>query len=162
MDKIYISPVARSVPFDNSDTGFESENVRDAIVESYDTLESRINFPLTFGQQGLVTDSYIQGFFNISSDESPTYLPFECELITVSFGNENEVGSANVYIYEVDENVENQNLLYTLVVNGRSSYSPILSGIYIPQGHGTQVRIESLTNPKPSSPIVLILLRKTV
>lgn len=157
----YQIPHAESVPFDNIDTPFVSETVQDAIEESYNNLESRLNFPISYGQTGVVTDDYLQSYFNLPSDTSPLVMPFNIELLYITFVNANTTGSLTIYIYTVDENIENQQLLYSITVNGRSYYSPLITDKYISQGYGIQIRIQSLVTPKPSNPIVTLLLRAT-
>lgn len=102
---IFISPVARSVPFDNSTNGFVATNVQTAIEEATTTITGRM-FSAQFNGQGTIVNDWldIPGDTVISRD-TPFEIPWACNLVGFSFSNE-LVRSTTLEIYRAATGVE--------------------------------------------------------
>ena len=84
MPSIVVSPIARSVPFDNSTNGFIATEVQSAIEETY-THALRDRFFLLFGFDGTASSGrWLEGVGNVPSDGPPVVFPTSCVLKELS------------------------------------------------------------------------------
>lgn len=96
---------AEDVVFNNSTNDFVSDDVQDAIEEARDTLIGKI-FNQSFHDDGIVVSgrwlSMEDGLG--SSDEIPFVVPFDCELIAVTYTNEDPNTDGTIFIQKADYN----------------------------------------------------------
>ena len=81
------SPVATSVPFDNSTNGFTADNVQAAIEEAKTSATGRV-FQIAFVGNGTTGNQWIANTVAvIISNQTPYISPFFARLISVDYSN---------------------------------------------------------------------------
>lgn len=101
-------PVAEDVEFDNSTNGFVSDNVQDAIEEVQNKTIGAI-FNVTFNSSGIVFGTDFLSYSNdlATSDETPFVIPFSCELVSITYTNEDPNTDGTIFIQKSDFNSGN-------------------------------------------------------
>lgn len=87
---VFMSPTAKSTPFDNSTNGYASTNVQDAIEEGVTTAIQKPRFSITTVFNGTVGNNDWLGYDNlIPGDQVPIRVPLNCILkeITMYYKN---------------------------------------------------------------------------
>ena len=104
MSKIHITPVAESVPFDNSTNGFLSDNTQGAIEETSDTAGSS-RYAVIFASSGNTSAKYLEIFPSVTSDTSPFVIAENSEITSLSISAKNSTTcTVEVYINGVSIN----------------------------------------------------------
>ena len=88
MDKVYISPVAESIPFNNSENDFASTNVQEAIEEAREGGVGVPRYAVLCAYQGSSDDRWLEFFRDISSEDVPFVVAEDSVLKGASVGVE--------------------------------------------------------------------------
>ena len=117
-DAIKKSVVAESVPFDNENTSFQSENVQDAIEE----IGASASPGFSFGRNGnLSSNTWLRRPGNVPSNRAGVTIDIDNPVITrISCANRN-VETYDVEVYEHQGNSLNLTLIGTVTVNAATS-----------------------------------------
>lgn len=85
--KVYQSPVAAGIPFDNSTNGFVSDDVQDAIEELTDTFVGK-GFQTTFLGKGELKNKWMENEdSHIESNQTPNIFKYESRLVGIDYQN---------------------------------------------------------------------------
>lgn len=150
----------------NRPNGFVSEWVQPAIEEGQGAALGNDLDSMQFGISTLKTqEDFLFNIFQISSDESPTNLAYNVLFRRLSFFNNVDSGSFEIYVYKMKPNLKpsvpaNQVLIYTETFNGYSGYTPTDQNISVEAGWGIGIAGKSLTGAKPSSLNVTVWSRQ--
>jgi hypothetical protein len=82
----FTSPVARSIPFDNTGTEIEAENVRDAILEVDTIARDFVKFSTPCIYNGNLSDGVFIGYNNLIADKKIIF-PVAVKLTEVTWSN---------------------------------------------------------------------------
>ena len=97
---ISISPVSRSVPFDNTSNGFTATEVQSAIEEAYQAAANASRGPTIAGFDGTAsTGRWLEFYANNPSDSNPFVLAEPAQLIALSIVTSaaSATGTATIY-----------------------------------------------------------------
>lgn len=101
MTKIKITPVAKSMPFDNSTNGFSSANVQGAIEEGYVGAANASRGPTVCGFNGTASAGrWLEFFSKNPSNDAPFVLAEDSELIAVSLVSSSSSSTGTVSIFK--------------------------------------------------------------
>ena len=120
MRRNHASQVARSTPFDNTGTEFESDNVQDALEEVGVSASPGFGF----GRSGNVSaNTWLQRTGGVPSNKTGVTIGIGNPVLTrVDVGNE-DVGTFDVGIYEHEGDETNLTLLTTISVTSSRTAS---------------------------------------
>ena len=158
MPKVYMSPVAESVPFDNDTNGFVSTNLQDAVEEVLATSESVASPGFTYGSSGNVKNSYLQNETVPSNLTGRLIYLGDPELLGVAV-SVSQSGTFEVEIYEHDKTTFT--LVATLAVTNDDGASEIYAiPITLTSGLELAAKINNLGSAR--NPVVFALIKGTL
>lgn len=147
-----VTPVARSVPFDNSTNTYTSLNVQDAIEEAQSTAiaNDRWNFIAVYGGNALV-GRYLEAYPSIDTLVAPVLMPEDSTLVTATLGTIGSAGTFTVGIFKSSDLVTPVTSLTLNMGESNKVFSNI--NIDISSGESLSVRV---TNGSRVSPFARI------
>lgn len=97
--KVYSSPVAKSIPFDNSTNGFTSTETQSAVEEAKQLAANSSRGPTICGFDGNgSTGRWLEFFANNPSNNNPFIIAENNELIAVSIcASTNSTGTVSIF-----------------------------------------------------------------
>lgn len=116
MSKFDITPVAESIPFDNSSNEFISDNVQNAIEE----IGASASPGFSFGREGSsANNTWLRRVGNIESNRVGVPVPVSSpQIVKIACATENIITSYQVHIYQHEGNSVNLTLIGTVTVTG--------------------------------------------
>lgn len=98
--KVHVSPVAKSIPFDNDTNDFVSDDAQDAIEEARDVASSASRGPTVCGFDGNANvGRWLEFYSNNPSNNNPFIVAEASELVAVSIVTSSSSTTGTVTIY---------------------------------------------------------------
>lgn len=108
-----LSPVATTIPFDNSSNGFDSNNVQTAIEE----IGASASPGFSFGRAGgLLASTWLQVDGNVPSNSAGRYIPINNPIVSKVFCSSDTVSTFTLTFYTHEGNSVNLTSIGTLTV----------------------------------------------
>jgi len=147
-------PVAISVPFDNEDNDFDSENVQDAIEEAVDLAIQASRYLVLADYGGNANNGRLLEFFpGLDSEEAPIFFDSGTKVIQLIMSTTSNSSSATIGFYDIVNDPSFNTPLYTLDMNNQkrkidngSMGTPLFT---IPPGGALTVKVDSSNINKP-------------
>lgn len=135
----FISPVARSIPFDKTGSDFESDNVEDAIKE----IGASASPGYTWGRPGnLLANSWLIND-GVASNATGRFVSQADAKISQIFTANQNVATYTLTVYEHEGNQINLTALATITVTNSRGSSIIGLNIPVTQGRQLAIRLTS-------------------
>lgn len=134
MSTFKANPVARSVPFDNTDNGFSSTDVQNAIEE----IGISASPGFSWGRSGNATSGTWLQNESVPSNKSGRYIAIDNPKIVEIFASNEDISTYTVQIYEHEGNEINLTLIGSLTVTSARGGS---AKVNIPITKGRQLAL---------------------
>jgi hypothetical protein len=157
--KYFKSPVARSIPFDNSINGWIAIECQSAIEEARSESFGNDIDTKQFGKQGTISDSYLLTLNNIDSYSSPDFLAYNCLLRKLSFANSNNAGPFDIMLYTITSSMI-RTLIYTERFSGYNGITTSEIGINLNANTGIYIRAVSISGIRPADLNIIVWMRQ--
>ena len=140
---IYKSPVAGSIPFDNSTNDFVSDNVQSAIEEVQETSSSSSSPGFTWGRSGnLSTGTWLLND-GVPSNKAGRTIVLNNAKIAKIFTATEDLDTYNIGIYSHDGDEINITLIATLVVTASRTGNSGTVSVSVPSGKQLGAKVDS-------------------
>lgn len=162
---ISLSPVARSIPFDNASNSFTASEVQAAIEEARDTAISKVRFTITLTNNGSLSNNQRFGI-NELLPNAPVIVPVACTLREAAFSNNSAIADAQfVFVKRTTPNtsagtVAGDTTVYTW--NITNALTATVSGINAVLSAGNEILVRFVdTGNNPSDAYMILTFEVT-
>ena len=143
--------VAIQIPYDNTDSGLLSEDVKSALDEIHEEAQNASRaYTLAQYNGNANTGRYLEFFSGISSNDAPLYTPGNAEVITIVAATTSNNSTCTIGFYDKTGPGPSGTLLYTLTFSNQKRVITTSSLLFtIPATGELTIKITSGSISKP-------------